>query len=174
MHIRTALPEDAPKIKTLYLEVIRAGGALARHEQEVTDEYINHFIEKSMNGGLIIVAEHPDDENQLIGEVHAYKPGIRSLDHLLSELTIAVHPQFQGKKVGRTLFTIFLEEVGRNRPDVGKVELVTTETNHRAIGLYQSLGFKIEGRMEMRFRNREGLFEADIPMSWQNPNFEFD
>jgi hypothetical protein len=32
----------------------------------------------------------------------------------------------------------------------------------------------IEGRMEMRFRNPSGTFEADIPMGWVNPGFEFD
>jgi len=174
MYIRTAVPEDGPRIKTLYQEVIRAGGALARREHEVTDEYIDHFLKRSFEDGLIIVAEHPDDPNKLIGEIHAYKPGIQSFAHVLSELTLAIHPDFQGKKVGRTLFTIFLEEVGRNRTDIGKVELVTGENNARAINLYESMGFKIEGRMEMRFRNPQGVFEADIPMGWQNPNFEFE
>jgi len=91
----------------------------------------------------------------------------------LSELTLVVHPQFQGRKIGRTLFTIFLEEIGRNRPDIGRIELVTRESNAKAIALYQSLGFRIEGRLEMRIRTTGHAYEADIPMGWQNPNFEF-
>lgn len=174
MHIRTALPEDGSKIKTLYQEVVKAGGALARREEEITDDYVNEFVQHSFNDGLIIVVEHPDDPNQLIGEVHAYKIGIKGFSHVLSNFTIAVHPQHQRKKIGRTLFTIFLEEIARNRTDIGKVELLTGEFNKVAIQLYQSLGFKIEGRLEMRYRNKRGVFEADIPMSWQNPNFEFD
>jgi ribosomal protein S18 acetylase RimI-like enzyme len=105
--------------------------------------------------------------------MHAYKPGIQVFNHLFSDLTIAVHPEFQGRKVGRTLFTIFLEEIARNRTDIGKVELLTREGNLRAIKFYQSLGFKIEGRLEMRVKTPAGNYEADIPMGWQNPNFEF-
>jgi len=174
MHIRTALPEDTERIKILYKSVVKEESGLARKEQEITDDYVNHFIEKSLAHGLIIVAEHPDDPEQLIGEVHAYPSTIKTFRHVLSDLTIAVHPQFQGKKVGRTLFTIFMEEVGKNRTDIGKVELFVRESNLKAIQLYQSMGFLIEGRMEMRIRTKEGLFEADIPMGWQNPNFEFE
>ena len=174
MYIRTAIPEDTNRIKSLYIEVIRSGGGLARNEEEATDEYINQFIEKGLADGLILVAEHPDDPEQLIGEAHAYPSNVKTFSHVLSDFTIAVHPQFQGKKVGRTLFTIFLEEVGKNRTDIGKVELFVRESNTKAIQLYQSMGFLIEGRMEMRIKTREGLFEADVAMGWQNPNFEFD
>jgi ribosomal protein S18 acetylase RimI-like enzyme len=174
MKIRTAVPDDAGRIKALYKEVIKGGGGLARNEEEVTDEYVNSFIEKGLMNGLIIVAEHPDDPEQLIGEAHGYPSKVKTFKHVLSDFTIAVHPQFQGKKVGRTLFTIFLEEVGRNRTDIGKVELFVRESNDKAIRLYQSMGFLIEGRMEMRIKTREGFYEADIAMGWQNPNFEFD
>ncbi|PZR30749.1 MAG: hypothetical protein DI538_22090, partial [Azospira oryzae] len=68
MHIRTAVPEDGPKIKALYVEVVKAGGGLARREEEITDDYVNEFIQHSADNGLIIVIEHPDDPEQLIGE----------------------------------------------------------------------------------------------------------
>ncbi len=84
-----------------------------------------------------------------------------------------VHPQFQGKKIGRTLLTIFLEEIAHNRPDVGKVELMVREHNLKALELYRSLGFKIEGRIEMQIKNLSGQYEAVIPMGWNNPNYEF-
>jgi putative acetyltransferase len=174
MQFRTAQPEDWQKIKKLHLEVSKQKNGIARWEHEVTDEYVQQFMEKALDGGLMIVAEHPGDPGQLIAEIHASKSKIQVFNHLMSDLTIAVHPEFQGKKIGRTLFTIFLEEIGRNRPDIGKVELVTRESNHRALHLYQSLGFLIEGRLEMRIKTPEGNYEADIPMGWQNPNFEFD
>lgn len=174
MHFRTAEPQDLPKIVQLYKAVARIEGGIARVEEEVTEEYVSNFLTKSFESGLIIVCEHPDDPNQLVGEVHAYRPGLKVFNHVLSDLTIAVHPDFQGKKIGRTLFTIFLEEIGQNRPDIGRVELITREGNARAIALYQSLGFRIEGRLEMRIKTPDGMYEADIPMGWQNPNFEFD
>jgi ribosomal protein S18 acetylase RimI-like enzyme len=173
MHIRTAEPNDLAAIKKLYQDVARAGNGIARLEHEITDEYVNGFLTKGLASGLIIVAEHPENKNELVGEVHACKPGIRVFDHVLSDLTVVVHPDFQGRKIGRTIFTIFLEEVGLRRPDIGKVELIARESNTKAIRFYQSLGFRIEGRLEMRIRTPDNNYEADIPMGWQNPNFEF-
>jgi len=173
MHIRNAVEEDCSSIKQLYRHVARQGSGLAREEAEITDEYIEHVFTRSSTAGLILVVEHPDKADELIGEIHAYRPGPRVFDHVLSHLTIAIHPDFQGKKIGRTLMTIFLEEIGLHHPDIGKVELIARESNQHAIRFYQSLGFLIEGRMEMRLKSADGLFEADIPMAWQNPNFEF-
>jgi len=174
MHFRTADLNDLPRIVQLYKAVASIEGGIARLEQEITEDYVKNFLTKSISQGQIIVCEHPDDADQLIGEMHAYRPGIKVFDHVFSDLTIAVHPQFQGKKIGRTLFTIFLDEIVRNRPDIGRVELITRESNTRAIAFYQSLGFLIEGRLEMRIKTPEAVYEADIPMGWQNPNFEFD
>lgn len=174
MQIRTAQPEDWPKIKNLHTEVAKQKNGIARWEHEVTDAYVQKFMEKVFDGGLMIVAENPANPEQIIGEIHASKSKIHVFSHLMSDLTIAVHPDFQGKKIGRTLFTIFLEEIGTNRPDIGKVELFTRESNVRALSLYQSLGFVIEGRLEMRIKTPDGNYEADIAMGWQNPNFEFD
>jgi ribosomal protein S18 acetylase RimI-like enzyme len=174
MLIRIAEPGDSKKIKKLYQEVARQGDGIARHEHEITDDYINSFIKRSLETGLIIVIEHPENPEILIAEMHAYKPGIEVFAHLLSDLTIVVHPEFQRKKIGRTIFTIFQKEIAENRPDICKVELISRESNHKAIAFYQSIGFLIEGRLEMRIRTKENLYEADIPMGWQNPNYEFD
>jgi ribosomal protein S18 acetylase RimI-like enzyme len=174
MNFRTATSDDHHRLKQLYTEVAKISGGIAPAENEVTDNYIKQFLDRSLDHGLIIVAEHPDDQDVLIGDIHAYKNGFRIFDHVFTNLTIAVHPAFQGKKIGRTLFTIFQEEIAVNRPDIGRVELFVSESNEKAIRFYQTLGFKIEGRFEMRIRTAQNTYEADIPMSWQNPNFEFD
>src|SRR5690349_15801810 len=120
MHYRTATFEDWPKMKELHLAVSRQKNGIARWEDEVTDEYVQSFMKKALDYGIIIVAEHPDDPERFIGEIHASVPNIRVFKHLMTDLTIAVHPEFQGKKIGRTLFMIFLEEIATNRPDIGK------------------------------------------------------
>jgi ribosomal protein S18 acetylase RimI-like enzyme len=173
MHFRTADIDDFNKIKSLYQAVAKQDGGIARIEPEISDDYVLNFIKKSLATGVIIVAEHPENPEELVAEIHAYKAGLKTFDHVLTDLTIVVHPQFHGKKIGRTIFTIFLEEIGLNRPDIGKVELLTRESNLKAIALYQSLGFRVEGRFEMRIKTNHGTYEADIPMGWQNPNFEF-
>lgn len=174
MHIRTATSQDLKKIILLYKEVACQKEGIARLDYEITDDYVKNFVDKSSGTGLILVAEDPDDSDRLIAEVHAYKPGISVFDHVLSDLTLVVHPSFQGRKIGRTIFTIFLEEIAKTRPDIGKVELIARESNDKAIGLYQSVGFSIEGRLEMRIKTLSGTYEADIPMGWQNPNYEFE
>ena len=174
MRYRTADIDDLSKLIRLYKAVAREDGGIARLEHEVTEDYVKNFILKSLATGLIIVAENPDDPEELIAEIHGFKAGISVFDHVLGDVTILVHPKSQGKKIGRTILTIFLEEIARNRRDIGKVELIARESNVKAIELYQSLGFRIEGRLEMRIRTPERRYEADIPMGWQNPNFEFD
>ena len=174
MHYRTATTSDIPALIKLYKAVAAIPGFLARFEHEITEEYVSHFVNKSLESGLIVVGESETNPEELIAEVHGYKPGIQIFDHVLSDVTFLVHPDHQGKGVGRTIFTIFLDEIVNNHPDVGKVELFTGESNRKAIGLYQSLGFMIEGRMEMRFKNPIGTYEADIPLGWVNPGFEFD
>lgn len=173
MRYRTAQIEDLDRLIRLYRSVARTEGGIVRLEHEITDSYIRNFLEKSLATGLIIVGEHPDNPEELIAEIHAYKSGIQAFAHVLGDLTIVVHPEFQGKKIGRTILTIFLEEIGRNRPEIGRVELIARESNQKAIALYQSLGFLIEGRLEMRIKTTDQHYEADIPMGWQNPNFEF-
>jgi ribosomal protein S18 acetylase RimI-like enzyme len=173
MRYRTAVIGDIDRLVELYKSVARAEGGIVRLEHEITDDYVRNFCEKSLETGLIIVGEHPDDPHILVAEIHAYKHGVKAFDHVLGNLTIVVHPDFQGKKFGRTILTIFLEEVGRNHQNIGRVELITRETNAKAIALYQSMGFLIEGRLEMRIKGTNGHYEADIPMAWENPNFEF-
>lgn len=173
MHFREATALDTAKITTLYKAVAREAGGIARAEDEIDEQYVNHFLSRSIASGLIIVCENETNPGELIAEIHAYKSGIAAFDHVLTDLALVVHPAFQGRKVGRTIFAIFLEEIARNRRDVCKVELITRESNTRAISLYQSLGFKIEGRMEMRIKTPYHTYEADIPMGWENPNYEF-
>lgn len=174
MHIRTAVPEDLTKIRKLYQLVARKPGGIAPSEEEITDQYVSDFLSRSLQSGLILVAEHPDDAERLIGEIHAHPPGPAVFNHVYSNLTVVVDPEFQGKKIGHTLFTIFLEEVGINRRGIGRVELIVRESNENAIRFYQSFAFRIEGRLEMRIKRPDGTYEADIPMAWQNPNFDFD
>lgn len=174
MRYRTADLDDLPRILRLYKAVARVEGSISRLEREISEDYVREFITESMSSGVIIVGEHPHNPDELVAEIHGYKSGLYVFDHVLGGVTLAVHPDHQGKKIGRTILTIFLEEVANNRADIGKVELMTREGNERALNLYQSMGFRIEGRLEMRIRTPDRNYEADIPMGWQNPNFEFD
>ena len=113
--------------------------------------------------GLSLIARI---DGKIAGEIHCYSPAPRVFAHVLSDLTIAVHPDFQGSGVGKVLFTQLLAEVTTKVPHISRVELIARESNQRAIGFYQKLGFVIEGKMVNRIKNSNGQVEADIPMAW--------
>ena len=85
---------------------------------------------------------------------------------MLSELTIAVDPDAQGKGLGRRIFETFMNIVETERPKVSRVELIARESNTKAIQFYETLGFVIEGRMKNRIASVGGGYESDIAMAW--------
>lgn len=166
MIINSASVGNASAITELYRAVAAIEGGLARTAEEISEEYVHHFLSKSLESGFCLVALE-NYEGPVIGEIHCYALGPRVFAHVLGELTIAVHPVHQGLGAGKALFTELLRRVEQERPDILRVELIARESNSKAIEFYQKLGFKIEGRLEKRIRSVGGGFEADIPMAWQ-------
>jgi ribosomal protein S18 acetylase RimI-like enzyme len=165
LRIRHGTLEDALAIQALYRAVAATPGGIARTPDEVTSDYIDDFVAQSLDRGILIVAEFPGSA-RLAGEIHAYRSDLHVFNHVLGELTIAVHPEAQGQGIGRRMFTQLLDEVRSDHPDVTRVELITQEGNLRALRLYEGLGFRREGRLEGRIRTGTGSVEADIPMGW--------
>lgn len=146
----------------LYRAVAAVPGGLARLEDEVSRAYVEAFLIAASERGIGFVAF---DESGLLGEIHCYRAGLFCFSHVMSELTIAVHPRAQGRGVGRALFKSLLQAVEAS-PDIDRVELIARESNRGAIGFYESLGFVQEGEMRGRIRNLDGSVESDIPMAW--------
>jgi len=170
--IRHAYSNDFNKIYALYKKVATETTGLARSGDEITDQYIEDFMKNASERGIELVVDDPDNSDQIIAEVHCYKLVPKTFSHVLSELTIAVDPDHQGKGLGRMIFTHLLDHIMNHMPDVMRVELISREFNLKAIAFYESLGFKREGRFERRIRSNENEFEADIPMAWFNPRFK--
>ena len=164
--IRRSEAGDQEAILALYRKVAREPGGLARLEPEVDADYVSGFLLAALERGLGFVAVL---ENRLVGEIHAYTAGLFCFTHVLSDLTIAVDPDAQGKGVGRGLFSNFMAAVSEEYPDIQRVELIARESNQRAIQFYESLGFEQEGVFRDRIRNLDGSLEADIPMAWRRP-----
>jgi len=161
--IRPATLSDLNLIAKLYQSVAAIPGGIARQADEITWEYVENNLSKSLQNGICLVAE---ESNQVVAEIHSYKLVPTVFSHVLSELTIVVHPDWQGKGIGKEIFTTFLREVQTNRPEIHRVELIARESNGKAINFYQKIGFLIEGKFEKRISNPDGTFEADIPMAW--------
>lgn len=160
--IRPSVPADAPAVRALYQRVARTSGGIARQPDEITADYVEHFLHRAHAQGVGLVAEQA---GQVVAEIHTYASGLRIFSHVLGDLTVAVDAAVQGTGVGRRLFETLLTEVRARFPHVSRVELLVRESNARAIGLYEKLGFRREGRFEGRVAGEHGL-EADIPMAW--------
>ncbi|MCE7040881.1 GNAT family N-acetyltransferase [Dyadobacter sp. CY312] len=169
--IRKAIYTDWIQIFELYKSVSSVLGGLARNNEEITEEYVKNFVSKSYQNGVQFVVLDRDENERVVAEVHCYKLDPKVFSHVLSELTIAIDPDYQGMGLGKQLFESLLTYVQKERKGIYRIELIARESNRKAITLYEKLGFKKEGRMEGRIKNHLGEFEADIPMAWFNPNF---
>ena len=169
--IRAARLEDFSEIKELYQAVAKIVGGIARTEEEITDTYINRNLENSLANGISLVIEEIGT-NTLVGEIHCYKLDPKVFNHILSELTIVVHPSYQSNGLGKMLFDELFSIIESIKSDILRVELIARESNKRAIQFYESIGFVIEGRFEKRIKSVDGSFEADIPMAWMNKNYQ--
>lgn len=163
---RLATRADEASIFTLYQTVAQGKGGIAREQDEITPTYISQNLEKSLVNGVCVVVPHPEMPDLLLAEVHCYKLEPRTFHHVLSELTIVVHPDFQGNGLGKLVFTTLLDHVQTQRLDILRVELIARESNKKAIAFYQKLGFQIEGKLQNRVYTEGIGFEADIPMAW--------
>jgi ribosomal protein S18 acetylase RimI-like enzyme len=164
--IRKAEAGDRPRIVQLYRDVATVPDGIARTPQEVSEAYVNGFMQRARDDGIELVCEQ---DGRIVGEIHASRVGIASLAHLLTDLTIAVAPAAQGQGVGRRLFQGLLDEVIGNMPHITRIELFARESNSRARALYASLGFVEEGRLRARVNNSRGVAETDTIMGWLRP-----
>jgi len=160
--VRPADPEDADAILALHRRVAAQAGGLARRPDEVTADYVAHAMAAAADGGVNLVAV--DSDGVLCGELHVERMKVAIFTHVLTDLTVAVDPDWQGRGVGSALFRALIDTARTITPPVGRIELWTGAANLGAQRLYQRLGFKIEGRMIGRGRYPDGHVEDDIVM----------
>ena len=166
--LRKALKTDQDDLLALHQAVAAIPGGVIRTLAEVTPAYIEDILRDSMDNGLILVQE---EQGRVVASIHAYTPSIQVFRHLLSDLTIVVHPGWQGKGLGRQLFTEFLSRVQEGFPHILRIELFVRITNTPAIRFYESLGFRQEGAQRNKILNAQGQLETPVAMAWYNPNF---
>ncbi|CAN5477702.1 GNAT family N-acetyltransferase [soil metagenome] len=160
--VRPAKPDDAAAILALHRKVAALPGGLAREPGEVTATYVAHAMAAASDGGVNLVAVTAD--GVLCGELHVERMKVAIFAHVLTDLTVAVDPDWQGRGLGSALFGVLIETARTMTPPVRRIELWTGAANLGAQRLYGRLGFKIEGRMVGRGRHPDGRVEDDIVM----------
>jgi putative acetyltransferase len=160
--IRPTTPADAPAILALHIAAASRGGGLAREPDEMDLAGVEGALAKPFVNGLALTAWIGE---ALAGEIHASRLGPRQFDNSLTDLTVAVHPDVQGRGVGAALFEALFDRARTLEPKVERVELFCRQGNTRALGLYRRLGFVIEGRLIRRVRLADGTLEDDLLMA---------
>lgn len=171
--LRQSIMNDLKKILDLYRDVADSENGLATTKEEMDEEYVNEFLPKTIKTGLGLVVENKNSKT-IVAEIHSYKLPQKVFNHVLSELTIVVHPDYQGKGFGKEIFSTFLNIIKKDKPDIMRVELFARESNKKAISFYESLGFKIEGMFKKRIVAFSGGYETDLQMVWFNSGFKED
>lgn len=93
-----------------------------------------------MDNAVMLIAEH---QGRLVGVLGA-SGGIYRRNRHSVHIFIGVLQAFAGRGLGTRLFEA-LESWARSRPEIHRLELTVMTHNTRAIGLYQKMGFTIEG-----------------------------
>lgn len=169
MNLRPATLSDIPKLLTLHRAAAKTPNGIARAPREITKKTITNFVKPALKTGLIFVIEN---NQNLIAEIHCYKYEPACFQHTLANLTLVVHPDFQGQGLGRKIFSHLLAQIQTNHSEIARVELFCRQSNPRGISLYQSLGFVIEGICRNRILDAKGDLDGDTMMSWFNPAFK--
>ncbi|HEX4709023.1 GNAT family N-acetyltransferase [Phenylobacterium sp.] len=162
MEIRATSLADAAAILEVHRAAAANGGGLAREPDEMDLAGIEASLAKPLANGVALVARIA---GRAAGEIHASRLGPRQFAHNLTDLTVAVHPDFQGRGVGAALFAALFAEAAKLTPRIERVELMCRDGNLAAVRLYQRLGFVIEGRFPGRVRLKDGTVEDDLAMA---------
>lgn len=166
--IKKAGIEHKSELLQLYRKVAEISDGIIRNEDEIIEDYISDFLTKSNNNGLILIGMIAE---KIVGEIHANTPGIFTFQHILTDLTIIVDPNNQGKGFGRKLFEKFLKIVTSKLTHIKRIELYTREHNERNVKFYESLGFINEGRQKDKIFVSDSEFETPVHMAWFNSNY---
>lgn len=169
MILRKATPADISEILTLHQRAATTPNGVARLPQEITAEYVNDFVKNSLTKGFILVGEL---NKKIIAEIHCYHFDPICFKHTINNLTLVVDPDFHGQGLGRKIIFHLLDEIKNNHQNILRVELMVRKDNVRAVKLYESLGFNLEGIMKSRILDNEGKLSDDTIMAWFNPNFK--
>jgi len=161
--LRPTTPADAGALLCLYRAVAATpNSGLARHSDEMGAAYVAGFL-GGQDAGWISIGAFQDGDP--VGEIHAVRMQPRQFHHVLTDLTIAVHPRMHGHGIGSRLFAELFAHAALLDPPVTRIELVARTGNAAAIRLYERLGFRAEGRFHGRVRLPDGRVEDDIPMA---------
>ena len=157
MRVRKARTGDAEAFANVLARVAEEGLIAAEPPVDVEDRAVKARETIEAEGpGVLWVLEEGD---AIIGAVGVHATRARGV----LSLGMMVLPEFRARGGGRGLLAAALEHA-RNS-GAHKVELEVWPDNARAIGLYASAGFAVEGVRRSHYRRRDGKLRSAMLMA---------
>ena len=173
--IRPARPEDYPSLmetlRAVAIDdrgVVRTEPEMPQTPEDIQREFAKWQSDSSRTGarGCWFVALLP--EGRVIGEADVRRMAPLRLRHV-AHLGLSVHPEFQRLGVGRALMMAAIDWCtsgpGVELGGISRIDLNVLADNDRAIAMYKSLGFEIEGRRRRFIRREDGTEVDDLVMA---------
>lgn len=171
--VRLVVPDDAAAVLALERALVHAGLGVVRAPEDLpadADE-MRAKLQRRLGGsdhrggGIRVVAI--DSHGGVAGSAEVVRYGPALLRHT-AMLGLGVHPDYQGQGLGRLLMASMLQwarESLATEDPILRLELYVRADNHRAIRLYESLGFTTEGIRRGLVRLADGTLVDDHVMA---------
>ncbi len=164
--LREARREDAADVVALFRAVLEEG----RYFITEPGEYRGRAGEEARvilryagrDDGLYLVARREADGG-LAGVCTVRAGHLRRTRHV-GRLEVFVARQDRGRGLGRALLEAAVDWAEAN-PGMRKLSLAVFEDNARAVALYRSLGFEVEGRRVGEYQEADGRLRDDLIMA---------
>jgi putative acetyltransferase len=164
LNIRPIKIEDAK-----YINEMRIMDGVRENIMGITSERISRsegFINSLTSNDHLFVAEvEKDGFKKVVGNVGMHVSSANRTRHC-AEIGIMVHSDFQGKGIGKKLLNKVID-LADNWLMLVRLELSVYVDNEKAINLYKSLGFEIEG-IKKYAAIRNGKYEDQYIMARYN------
>lgn len=139
-HLREFAPADAVGILALDHACAELGDGMVLDRDQLGDDASE--VERRSAGSALQRVFVVECAGEIAGYASVKKLFPARLRHV-AVLAVAVHPAFQRRGYGRALMCEAI--AWAERSDVCRLELYVRSDNGRAISLYRSLGFELEG-----------------------------
>lgn len=159
MLIRAARPEDGAGIGAIILPVIRAGETYALDTDMTAKDALAYWM---ADGKETFVAE---EDGQVLGTYYLRRNQAGGGGHVCN-CGYMTAPHAVGRGIARRMCEHSLDQARQRGYRAMQFNFVVS-TNDRAVGLWQSLGFAVVGRLPLAFRHPGGDFVDALVMHRQ-------
>lgn len=160
--IRSAMEKDAKDLSELRLQIDGETENLDREEGEafIDESGFKQIIKNDTESihNLFLVVEV---NNRIVGFSRCEGFKLKRLAHKV-EFGVCVLKEFWGYRIGKNLLIESIRWADSN--GIKKISLAVLETNHKAIKLYEKLGFEVEGILKKDKRLSDGNYYHTIMM----------